>query len=41
MVSESISPEIFAAMCAVEVEIPRGGYDLSFSTGPQAKDPDD
>lgn len=41
MDSENISPEIFAALCAVKVEIPQGGYDLSFSTGPQAQDPDD
>ena len=35
-----IVPEIFAAMCAVEVDVPVG-YDLSYSTGPQAQDPDD
>ena len=41
MTPEEISPEIFAALCATEVNVPIGGYDLSFSTGPQAQDPDD
>lgn len=35
-----LEPEIFAALCAVEIAIPVG-YDISFTTGNQAQDPDD